>query len=239
MQKNNIQILSTRPLHESLISEAKQKNIYIEVLSFIDTAPVLQSVAVQQEIEQALLQSATVVFTSMNAVEAVAGYMTEMQQHDWEIYCIGNTTAKLVKKYFGENAIAGTTGSAAALGDLIVDDNNSDQIIFFCGDQRRDELPQILRDNGIEVNEIVVYHTIATPHKVQKGYSGILFFSPSAVDSFFSKNKVSGQTILFAIGSTTADTIKNHSTSQVIISDQPGKENLLKKVINYFGNSGG
>ncbi|MEP6751042.1 MAG: uroporphyrinogen-III synthase, partial [Bacteroidota bacterium] len=61
--------------------------------------------------------------------------------------------------------------------------------------------------------------------------------SPSAVTSFFSKNKVSNQTTLFAIGNTTASAIKKHATTSIIISDKPGKENLVEKAINYFVNN--
>ena len=79
-----------------------------------------------------------------------------------------------------------------------------------------------------------MYQTIATPHKIDKEYFGILFFSPSAVQSFFSKNKVCEKTILFAIGNTTANEIKKYSTNKIIISDEPGKENLVTKMIEYF-----
>lgn len=232
MEQNKITILSTRPLTESLIDEAKEQAVYIEVLPFIETESI-KSVEVQQEIELVLLESATVVFTSMNAVEAVADYMID-EQPDWAIYCMGNTTQELVKKYFGEHSIAGTAGSAAELADVIVEDAQTEEVVFFCGDQRRDELPDILQVHNIEVNEIQVYHTIPVSHKIDKFYNGILFFSPSAVESFFKKNKAGGQTILFAIGKTTAASIKKHTSNTVIISDEPGKENLVGKAINYF-----
>ena len=232
MQQNKISILSTRPIDESLIEEAKQLNIDIDVLSFIETEPI-RSIETQQEIENALLKSSAVVFTSMNAVKAVANELLD-QQPDWRIYSIGNTTKQLVKKYFGEEAIAGTADSATELAELIVEKDNSDEVFFFCGDQRRNELPEILRSNDIEVNEIVVYQTIAVPLKVEKKYHGILFFSPSAVESFFSNNKMAEQTILFAIGNTTALALKKYSKNKIIISDEPGKENLVRKMMEYF-----
>ena len=203
---NNITVLCTRPISDALVQEAAAKGITIDILSFIDTEPV-ETVEVQQEIEAALLLSATVVFTSMNAVEAVAEFLMD-EQPDWKIYCIGNTTKQLVKKYFGENSIAGTADSALALAEVIIEDGLAKEVYFFCGDQRRDELPQLLKHHDIEVNEIVVYQTIAVPHKIIKIYAGILFFSPSAVDSFFGVNKSINRTIFFAIGETTAAAIK-------------------------------
>ena len=235
MQQTNINILSTRPLDEALVAEAKNKGIIIDEVSFIETEPI-QSIEVQQEVEQALLQLTTVVFTSMNAVEAVVTIKNE-QQPNWKIYCIGNTTRQLVKKYFGEESIVGTANSATELAERIVEEANTDELIFFCGDQRRAELPDIVRQNEIEVTEIVVYQTIALPQKIKKEYSGILFFSPSAAESFFRSNKINNQTILFAIGNTTAIEIKKYTNNQIIISDEPGKDNLVKQMIKYFGDA--
>ena len=232
MQQNKIFILSTRPIDAPLINEARHQNIEIDILSFIETVPI-RSIEVQQEIENALLKSSAVVFTSMNAVEAVANEL-DGHQPDWRIYSIGNTTRQLVKKYFGEEAIAGSAESAAELAELIVEEDNSDDIFFFCGEQRRDELPDILRSNDIDVNEIVVYQTIQVKHKIEKTYHGILFFSPSAVQSFFSNNKISDKTILFAIGNTTATEIKKYANNKIITGDEPGKENLVTEMIRYY-----
>lgn len=232
MAENKIEILCTRPLTASLIDEAAGAGIVIDELSFIETESIL-SVEVQQEIELAATEITTVVFTSMNAVDAVTIFL-DGHQPEWMIYCIGTATARLIQEYFGEERIAGTANDAAALAALIAEDRFTDEVIFFCGDQRRDELPVILRQHDIDVNEIVVYQTIATPHKIEKEYFGILFFSPSAVQSFFSKNKVVEKTILFAIGNTTANEIKKFSSNKIITSDEPGKENLVQKMIEYF-----
>lgn len=232
MQQNNIHILCTRPLDDKLVIAAKAKGIAIDEISFIETTPI-QTAEVKQQIGEAILSPATAVFTSMNAVDAVVA-QKHNQQTDWSIYCIGTTTNQLVSFYFGENSIAGTANSAAELATVIAADRFVDNVVFFCGDQRRDELPEILRKNNIEVKEIVVYETIAVPHKISKQYNGILFFSPSAVESFFKTNTVHQQTILFAIGNTTANEIKKHSNNTTIISDAPGKNNLVKKMMEYF-----
>ncbi|MEP7143249.1 MAG: uroporphyrinogen-III synthase [Ferruginibacter sp.] len=214
------------------MDEAKEAGIDIEALSFIITEPI-QSIAVQQEIELVFLQTTVVVFTSMNAVEAVAFYQEETQPA-WEIYCIGATTNKLAGKYFGEEKITGTAGDASSLAVLIAEDRFTDEVTFFCGDQRRGELPEILREQDIDVNEIIVYQTIAVPHKINKVYHGILFFSPSAVESFFRNNKLPGTTILFAIGNTTANEIKKYTTNKIITGDAPEKAALVKKMVEYF-----
>lgn len=236
MQNKSINILCTRPIDNSLLERAKTEQIFIDELSFIETKPVTDNQTVTQ-IEQAATQNATIVFTSMNAVEAVADKLKN-KQLQWNIYCIGTTTNELVKKYFGEKFISGTANSAAALAGLIVDRNDTRDITFFCGDQRREDLPQILRSNNIAVKEITVYKTTALSNKINKVYDGILFFSPSAVNSFFASNIIPPTTILFAIGSTTADEIKLFSSNKIIISEVPGKDNLVNRMRDYFKGNG-
>ena len=155
MQKDRISILCTRNVSDSLRSYADGEGIDLHIESFIETEPV-QTIEVQQEIEQAALLSATVVFTSMNAVEAVATTL-DGQIPDWQIFCIGNTTKELVEKYFGEGLIRDTADDAATLADAILYEGETNDVIFFCGDQRRSELLEKLNEQNIEVNEIVVY----------------------------------------------------------------------------------
>ena len=204
------------------------------MFSFIATEPI-DDLDTYNEIEIALTETATIVFTSMNAVDAVASHLNEFGP-DWKIYCIGNATRKLVAEHFGDNSITGTANDATELAQKIIDDD-IDDVIFFCGDKRRDELPALLRDKEIEVTEIEVYETKFIRHTIHKTYDGILFFSPSAVESFFSNNKLHEKTILFAIGNTTDNEIKKHSSNKIVIGDEPGKRNLVEKAINFFNNN--
>lgn len=230
--ENSIQILCTRHINETLMNTAFSKNIHIDVFPFIATEPI-ENVEVQQEIENALILTTDVVFTSMNAVEAVAEFLFD-EQPNWRIYCIGNTTRQLAIKYFGEQCIAGFAQDALALAEIIIAEGETEELIFFCGNKRRDELPEMLRKENISVEEIVVYETLAIPHKITKDYHGILFFSPSAAESFFSVNKASNSTVFFAIGNTTGATIKKYTSNKVIIANEPGKESLVEKMIEYF-----
>ena len=229
---NRIAILSTRPLEKALLEAAKAKDISIDIVSFIDTTPI-QTSGIKDEISKALKQPAAVVFTSMNAVNTVAAYINGLTPN-WKIFCIGHTTRQLAAKYFGEQSIHTIGNNASELADKMINDKSLKQVVFFCGDQRREELPGKLRQNGITVQEVIVYHTISTPHKIEKAYDGILFYSPSAVQSFFYANAVPPDTILFAIVQTTADAIKSFSTNTIIESDRPGKDELVKKMFQFF-----
>ncbi|MEO8112565.1 MAG: uroporphyrinogen-III synthase, partial [Ginsengibacter sp.] len=175
------------------------------------------------------------VFTSMNAVEALRKFVPS--KSSWRVFCIGNTTKKLVKDIFGEGNLSGIGNNATALAENIVSDKGIKKVYFFCGDQRRDELPRKLKDNNIDIEELIVYKTIETAEKISKVYDGILFFSPSAVHSFFLKNLISDETQVFAIGTTTADALKPFTQQPVIIADFPGKKNLVEQAINYFSKN--
>lgn len=141
--------------------------------SFIETTA-LQDVAVQQEIEWASVQETIVVFTSMNAVVAVTD-MLDGHVPSWRIYCMGYATQKLVAEYFGEASIAGTGASALELAETIIEEEEPDELIFFCGNIRREELPAKLSKQGITIHEICVYETLATPHKIEKHLMAFCF----------------------------------------------------------------
>jgi uroporphyrinogen-III synthase len=139
-----------------------------------------------------------------------------------------------VEKYFHNDLLAGIADNAAELADLIMEESVEDEVFFFCGDHHRPELPVMLRKNGFEVTEIIVYQTVLLPHKIERNYDGILFFSPSAVNSFFEKNEIAAQTILFAIGNTTAEELKKFSKNKIITSDEPIKRSLVEKAILFY-----
>lgn len=231
MQKNKINILSTRPIGKALTDKAAQLDIIIDEISFIDTQEIIDD-TLAEKIERLSRENINAVFTSMNAVEAVRKFVPS--KSSWKIFCIGNTTKKLVKDIFGASNLSGTGNNATDLAENIVSDKEIKKIVFFCGDKRRDDLPEILKNNNIEIEEVVVYKTIETSELILKKYDGILFFSPSAVHSFFLKNSISNQTQVFAIGTTTADALKPFTQQPDIIADFTGKKNLVEQAINYF-----
>lgn len=230
----SIQVLSTAKIPVALLREATEEGIDITVDAFIEIE-LIQSVEVQQEIEYALLQSAIVIFTSQNAVKAVAAEL-EGQEPDWTIYCVGQKTERLAASLFGEERVAGSADSAKELADELVDIIDGEEVIFFCGDQRMNDLPNTLSDNGIDVNEIIVYQTVAIPHKIDKVYNGILFFSPSAVHSFFKVNNPTQDIVFFATGNSTAAAVKKYSNHALIVCKQPGKDEMIREVIVFFSN---
>jgi len=229
--QNKVQILSTKKISGPLIKDAADKNIFIDQMNFIETEESI-SEEIKMRIIELSQQNITSIFTSSNAVNAVGKIISP--QANWKIFCIEPFTKKMVEKYFQASSIAGTAKDAAELANRIMKDSLIKDVVFFCGNQRRDLLQNELTKHGIEVEELVVYETIETPQIISKKYDGILFFSPSAVRSFFAKNKLEATTQIFSIGKTTADEINFFSNNPIIISEIPATENLITEVIKHF-----
>ena len=217
MSKPVVYVLSTRELSAALVEKAAANGVVIDSLSFIAIEPI--------KVVELPGAPAVVVFTSVNAVEAAGGSGSR-------IFCTNGATRRKVAERFGEAAIAGTADSASELAAKIIGEGWVKAVWFFCGELRRHELPARLRQAGIEVHEEVVYRTKLTPRKIGRDYDGIAFFSPSAVKSFFSVNKIPARTRLFAIGGTTAETIRRYCDNPVTISGQPDAELLINQIIH-------
>ncbi|HEV8079235.1 MAG TPA: uroporphyrinogen-III synthase [Chitinophagaceae bacterium] len=235
MKKNKIKILSTKALSQETIDRASLNDIDIEELPFITTLPIKND-ELKNVLRGFLQQNITAVFTSKNAVLAFEQIVNA--EVPWKIFCIGQSTKKFVVKVFGEEKIVDTADNASELADIILKDGEIKRVIFFCGKIRREELPEKLRSAEIELNEIVVYETLETPQKIsRKHYDGILFFSPSAVKSFFSLNKLNDEIQIFAIGKTTADAIQKNIDGELKIAETPGEENMMDVVISTFSTT--
>jgi len=231
--RNSRDILITADINESLQKEMAAAKLQADVIPFIQTKTIITK-KVQEQIEHISTLNTTVIFTSGNAVEAVQEHL-QNKKPAWKIFSVGNSTSSLVKKIFNEETVISVADNARALSEKIIKHKGSiNEVYFFCGDKRRDELPELLTKNNIPVHEVEVYTTTILQYETEKYYDGILFFSPSAVKGFFENNVVEEKTVLFAIGNTTAEEIKNFSKNKIIVSDTPGKQDLINKVIGYF-----
>ncbi|MBN9382860.1 MAG: uroporphyrinogen-III synthase [Chitinophagaceae bacterium] len=235
-----VRILSTRPLEAALIEQAAEKGIIIDVIPFIVTSFV-KSEKDARQMQALALRPQVAIFTSGNAVEAVAGLLQQQGmpgQLPWKIFCISGATRRQVQEQFGEETIAGTAPSAEQLAGVILQPQHRHYpgtYFFYCGDLRRRELrDKLYKEAAIYLNEYIVYHTIQTPQIVTGHYDGIAFFSPSAVESYFSVNTPPPATTVLAIGNTTADAIRTHCLNPVIVSTVPEQRILVQQMIDYF-----
>jgi len=232
MLQNNVDILCTKEIDPRLVVRAAGRQINIEPIPFIRIEQVV-SYELSKKISTSALNPATVIFTSVHAVECIMPFLEGMRP-SWKIFCTAPATAMIVTQLMPGTTIIGTAANAVALAQVISENAIEEKFLFFCGDKRRDELPEILIGKGYEVESFVVYKTVETPTLVSGNYNAIAFFSPSAVNSFFSMNIPDEKAILFAIGNTTADAIRKRSDNRIIVNETTNTESVIDTIIDYF-----
>jgi uroporphyrinogen-III synthase len=102
------------------------------------------------------------------------------------------------------------------------------RIAFFCGNQRRDELPDYLRQRRRQVDEYVVYRSHPQPQTIDLTlYQGVLFFSPSGVRTWLQANAWPKDKMALAIGPTTAAAFAEMTGQTAKIATESTVEGLL------------
>jgi len=228
MSDRRITILSTASLPLERTNNIPV-SVDIQVIPFIEIIQ-RSGVELKHVITAYGSEKLNVVFTSAHAVKFVSGWLKQIP--DWTIYCIRNETRNAVLKCFGPDITCKFASNALYLSKLMISEGVQ-KAIFFCGDQRLDILPDNLRSNGIDLNELVVYDTRLKPVKLQEPPEIILFFSPTAVRSFFSMNEISSGTTVIAMGTTTAAALKQYTEHPVIISPEADKTYVFKMALDY------
>ena len=221
--EKEINIFSTKHLSIGQKS-ALNKSIGTDMSDFITIRyNRIKPVVVKQPIKH-------VIFTSQNAVEAVSDNFMGSELNFEHIYCVGRRTKRLIEKNIGK--VTHVENSAGNLANYLAAQIKNEEATYFCGNKRRDELPDILDNKGIIVNEVVAYQTILSPNELSKKYDGLLFFSPSGIESFLSKNSID-QEVAFCIGGTTAKEAQKHFKT-VVEAKLPSVESVLNSVNAYF-----
>ena len=105
------------------------------------------------------------------------------------------------------------------------------EVTYFCSNLRLDDLPTILTENNISVNEIEAYETKYDSIKVNEKIEGIMFYSPSTVQSYMQINKA--DKIAFCIGETTGDEAQKHF-KDVRIAKVPTVESVIELVNLHY-----
>ncbi|WP_395077727.1 uroporphyrinogen-III synthase [Flavobacterium sp.] len=172
------------------------------------------------------------IFSSQNAV------LSLMEQLDWEklktkpVFCVGIKTKELLE----QNGFLADVymDYASELAEIITLIYSKESFTFFSGNLRKETLPKALKDAKIKFNEIEVYQTKLAPFKISKEekFDGILFFSPSGVESYLIDNKIKTETC-FCIGETTA-TALHKITKNIIIAENPTIEDVIESCIEKY-----
>lgn len=170
------------------------------------------------------------IFSSQNAVESILknNKLELLRSHN--CFCVGQKT-KIALELSGFKVIE-SADYASELASTICNQYNEESFVFFSGNLRREILPDSLTLSKVRFEEIEVYETILTPQGINSKPDGILFFSPSAVESYLQANIITDE-ICFCIGKATAEPVEKMTTN-CIIANQPSIENVIIQCIKYY-----
>ncbi|MCT4628319.1 hydroxymethylbilane synthase [Winogradskyella sp.] len=170
-----------------------------------------------------------VIITSKNTVEALLTNFSATELQFKNIYCVGRRTKRMVENRIGN--VTHTEANAKKLAEYLANHLNNEEVTYFCSDLRLDDLPNILAKTNITVNEIEAYQTKFDADKIENNLDGIMFYSPSTVESFLKQNKANG--IAFCIGETTAKAAKQYF-EDVRIAKAPTVESVIELVNSHY-----
>jgi uroporphyrinogen-III synthase len=228
MPERRLTILSTASLPLERIKNVPA-SVDVQIIPFIEIVP-RPGAELMPLVSEYGSEKLNVVFTSAHAVKIVSGWLK--QKPDWRIYCIRNETRIAVLNWFGSEVECKFARNALFLSRLMISENVK-EAVFFCGDQRLDILPDNLKNNAVQLEELIVYDTRLKPVKLKEPPEIILFFSPTAVKSFFSANEISSGTTVIVMGTTTAAAFKQNSDHPVIIAPEADKNYVFNMALDY------
>ena len=221
---NKINILSTKVLDNSQTKILTSDTFHVEQTDFIKIEPI------EFDKDKLIKSSKNWVITSKNTLSILFDHFDDDFLKNINFYCVGSKTKQeLQNRHYNiiESAL-----TSKQLGELIAAKNKNKEYTLIGGVIKRHELPSLLRNRHINFTDITIYDTVFTPHFFSNNFDGILFFSPSAIQSYTIKNTIK-QEQLFCIGNTTASEAIKHSNN-IHIANQQTFESVLNNVKQYY-----
>lgn len=217
----SFRILSTKKLTLSQRQHLLMSGFHVVEADFISTNLLNTFIPALEE---------CIIVTSQNAVGYLIDKVGQKLLQSKKFFCVGEKTAQMLSDLGMEVSL--WKPYAEALAEALLADFADKRFTFVSGTLRRNTLPDSLQKHGVYFEEWQVYETQLTPLKVEGVFHGVLFFSPSGVDSFLQLNTFEN-TVCFAIGNTTYEALKPFA-SKIIVANRPTVENTLITCIKYF-----
>ncbi len=170
-----------------------------------------------------------VIITSKNGVASLLSNFSAVELQFKNIYCVGRRTKKLIEKQIGK--VKHSEKNAQKLAEYLAKEIKGQEVTYFCSDLRLDTLPKVLTENGVTVVEVEAYKTMYSPNNVEDNVGGILFYSPSTVESYLQLN--APDKIAFCIGESTAKEARKHFEN-VEVAKIPTVESVIELVNLHY-----
>ncbi|MFN2261861.1 MAG: uroporphyrinogen-III synthase [Psychroflexus sp.] len=211
-------VLSTKILTEAQTNLLLNADLSLTQYAAIEIKPLINSESFQNKyFENAIV-------TSQKSVEFIKFAKIE------RCFCVGQKTANLLRRFNFQVEVISEYGSD--LAEIITEKYSDLKFHFFCSEQRRDELPTFLKTKNVLFEEIHLYKTQSNLKHFNRNFEAVLFFSPSAVKSFFEMNSAK-YSKLICIGETTASCARKFS-SEIFVANKTSVENVIVKTVQVL-----
>lgn len=209
-----VKVLSTKILPDYLVAKLSAAGLNVSQYNAISTSPT--PFICPNNIDNAII-------TSKNAAIRIADEKIKIKH----CYCVGSITKVFLEQQ--GYIVSHVATSAKNLLDYLLKNFNATEFYFFSGSMRLPTIPDGFTNSSNVLKEIQTYTTQLIQKKITNTFQGILFFSPSAVSSYYNNNKPSG--VAFCIGETTATEALKH-TNSIKIAAETTLESVVAATIN-------
>jgi uroporphyrinogen III methyltransferase / synthase len=125
----------------------------------------------------------------------------------------------------------GSSGAAAALAQLMLDERVGGPVLFPCGSTRRELLPSRLRAGGVSVDEVVCYQSIlveeSMANAVAAGATLLIVASPSVAHLLIDACPPGSRPDLIAVGPTTAAAARDGGWEPAAVASYPAPDAVV------------
>lgn len=170
------------------------------------------------------------IFTSIQGVKAIKESVNFPS--DAQFYVVGEKSQHALEALGYSVKI--TAKNALELSDKI-QCLNPVKIMHFCSSKALSTLRDKLTEAGFDYIENVVYETLPLYSVQNTPADALVFFSPSGVESFMKNNTIVKEK-LFAIGETTAKSLKSFTDKNIIKSEHETLEDLLRVIKDSYND---
>jgi uroporphyrinogen III methyltransferase/synthase len=195
-----------------------------------------------------------IIFTSENAVRAVVkraevrGSLRNVPGRRSRAAAVGPTTATAAERAGFFVDYQARTHSGAALANELGEKLRGQAVLLPRSDRANPDLPQLLRNYGAEVTEVVAYRTV-TPvnldeEKIAAIVNGeaeaILFFSPTAVEHFVGivgaekLCDLQNHLVITAVGPVTANALHQSGVDTLLVAEDTTADAVIAALKQHF-----
>jgi uroporphyrinogen-III synthase len=226
----NVHIVSTRTLASKSVRKLIDFGWRLSVHDFITKRFVIPENLSGESIGK------NVVLTSQTGVEAFLQLISQLQldKFAYSVFCIDQATLKSAKD--AGLHVKASAPHAVALAAEIRARKEIKEVTHLCSNRRRGELSEKLKSSGVTVLDVVAYQTDLTPVRIESSYDAVVFFSPSAIDSFLSLNPFV-DVPCFCIGKTTESHARKMNYTDTFVPETSREEALIDLLIHHFSNT--